>query len=189
MENLNEIIVNFLNQIGILGPIFACLLILVESILPPLPLALFIGINFISFGHFLGFLISWLFTIIGCIMSFMIFRKGFNEKFNILIKDRKRIFNLMERFSNIKLSSLTLLIAIPFAPAFMINIAAGLSNIDFKKYLTALIIGKISLVYFWGFISTSLLESVKNPMILIKVGLFLLGAYIVSKIITKRFNI
>lgn len=189
MENLNSEIVNFLNSIGILGPIFACFLILIESILPFLPLAVFIAINFITFGHLLGFLISWIFTILGCIMSFMIFRKGFNEKFNLLIKDRKSLFNLMERFTNISVGSLTILIAIPFAPAFMINIAAGLSNIDFKKYLISLIIGKISLVYFWGYISTSLLESIKNPMILVKVGIAILVAYILSKIVTKKFNI
>ena len=90
MDNYNEVIINFLHSIGALGPIFACLLILIESILPFLPLAVFIGINFLSFGHLLGFLISWVFTIIGCIMSFMIFRKGFNEKFDIISSTYKK---------------------------------------------------------------------------------------------------
>lgn len=189
MDNYNEVIINFLHSIGALGPIFACLLILIESILPFLPLAVFIGINFLSFGHLLGFLISWVFTIIGCIMSFMIFRKGFNEKFNLLIKDRGRILTLMEKFGNISLGNLTLLIAVPFTPAFMINIAAGLSNMDFKKYVTALIIGKISLVYFWGYVSVNLLEALKNPIILVKIGCAVLISYIISKIVTKKFNI
>lgn len=189
MESYNEIIINFLNSIGAIGPIFACFLILVESILPFLPLAVFIGINFLTFGHLLGFLISWCFTVIGCIMSFMIFRKGLNEKFNLLIKNRTKILNLMERFSNISLGKLTILIAVPFTPAFMINIAAGLTNMDFKKYFIALLIGKVSLVYFWGYVSVSLIDAIKNPIILLKIGLIILFAYIISKIITKMFNI
>lgn len=189
MESYNEVIINFINSLGALGPIFACILILIESIFPFLPLAVFIGINFIVFGHLLGFIISWIFTVLGCIMSFMIFRKGFNKKFNLLIKDRKRVLNLMTRFSNISLGSLTVLISIPFTPAFMINIAAGLSQIDFKKYLTALIIGKVTLVYFWGYISYSLVEAIKNPIVLIKIGILILLMYLISKIITKKFNI
>ncbi|MBQ3142492.1 MAG: TVP38/TMEM64 family protein [Bacilli bacterium] len=189
MENLNEIIINFINSAGAFGPVFACLLILIESICPVLPLAIFIGINFLSFGNFFGFLISWIFTILGCIFSFIIFRKGFNKKFNLLIKDKNKTYHLMEKFSNISLGSLTVLIAIPFTPAFLINIAAGLSNIDFKKYFVALVIGKISLVYFWGYISTSLLESIKDPIILLRIIFLLILAYLVSKLVNKKFNI
>lgn len=119
----------------------------------------------------------------------MIFRKGFNKKFNILIKDKKRLNTLMEKFSNISLGNLTILMAIPFTPAFLINIGAGLSNMDFKKYFVSLLIGKVSLVYFWGYVSTSLLESIKNPIILLRIGIIVVIAYLLSKLVTKKFNI
>ena len=148
MINFIDKIIVFIQNMGIYSPILACFFIMIESILPFLPLGFFITINFMTFGYLLGFIISWIFTIIGCMISFYIFRKGFNNKFTLLIKNRKLLENTMYKINNLKLSNIILIIAIPFTPAFMINVAAGLSNISTKKYLIALIIGKISLVFF-----------------------------------------
>ena len=74
----------------------------------------------------------------------------------------------------------------PFTPAFLVNIAAGLANIEKKKYLYSLLIGKVFLVLFWGFIGTSLINSIKNPMNLIYIVLMLLSCYIISKLVEKR---
>ena len=86
-------------------------------------------------------------------------------------------------------SNLVLLIAIPFTPAFAINIVAGISEMSIKKFLPAIVLGKTFMVFFWGYIGTSLLESIKNPLILIKVLAMLLTAYIVSKIVNKKFKL
>ena len=74
----------------------------------------------------------------------------------------------------------------PFTPAFMVNIAAGLVKMDFKKYLIGLIIGKISLVYFWGFIGTSFVDSFKNPIILIKIVILLILSYVVTVLVNIK---
>ena len=71
----------------------------------------------------------------------------------------------------------------------MVNIAAGLSNMPIKKYMTSLIIGKIFLVIFWGFIGTSLLQSLTNPTALIKIIILVSIAYVISKIISKKFHL
>lgn len=60
---------------------------------------------------------------------------------------------------------------------------------DFKKYFTALLIGKISLVYFWGFVGTSFIESMSNPIILIKIFTLLVITYIISVIVNKILKI
>jgi uncharacterized membrane protein YdjX (TVP38/TMEM64 family) len=95
----------------------------------------------------------------------------------------------MTIIDKIKLESLTVIIAIPFTPAFLVNIAAGLSKIPFKKFLTALLIGKIFLVLFWGFVGTSLVESLTNPVALVKTLILLFMAFIISKIVSKKFNL
>ncbi len=99
------------------------------------------------------------------------------------------IDKLMKKIDKMKLSTLSLIIAIPFTPAFLINICAALSKMDFKKYFYSLLIGKVSLVFFWGFIGTSLVESLKNPKILIVIVIMLLGAYIASRLVTKKLDI
>lgn len=180
---------NFIEYGGIAGSIIGCFLIIVESIIPIIPLAVFITINFLVYGNILGFIISWFFTVIGCILSYYLFKKGFGNRFENLTENKKVIKKYTKLFKNITISKLTLLIAIPFAPAFAFNVVAGLTKMDFKKYLIALLIGKISLVYFWGYIGTSLVESLGNPVILIKIGIILAITYIISKIVNKILKV
>ncbi len=189
LNNLDMIITNFLNNLGVYGPILGCFLISIESIVPILPLFVFITMNFLVFGNIIGFLISWFFTILGCLLSFWLFRKKVRGWFNKKIEKKKQITKIIKCVNKIKLEQLTLIIAIPFTPAFLINIAAGLSDIAFKKFLIAIIIGKIFLVFFWGFVGTSLLQSLTNPQALIKVVILVLIAYILSKIINKKFKL
>ena len=185
MGVISDFIFNTIEAFGIYGPILSCFLMFFESIFPIMPLAVFITVNFLTYGPIIGFLISWIFTVLGCMMSFFLFRKGVQGWFEHLTKDRQRLNNLMIKFNNISVAELAVLIAIPFTPAFLVNIAAGLSNMPKKKFIIALLIGKIGLVYFWGYIGTSLVDSLKNPIILLKIAIILLLTYIVSKLLKK----
>lgn len=188
MDYFNEII-NFIEKSGLIGVLVGALLIVFESIIPILPLMIFITINFLAFGSFFGFLISWIFTIIGCAISYFIFKKGLGKKFEVFTENKEKINKYKKVFKNISLGNLTFLIALPFTPAFLVNIACGLVNMDFKKFFIATIIGKISLVYYCGFIGTSILESFSNPVILIKIVVLLLFTYILTKIVNKILKI
>ena len=63
-----------LQGLGVWGPIVGCFFILIESMVPILPLFVFITLNFLAFGSVFGFIISWIFTCIGCFISFLLFR-------------------------------------------------------------------------------------------------------------------
>ena len=95
----------------------------------------------------------------------------------------------MNVITNLNFSKLVLILAVPFTPAFSINIGAGLSKMSYKKYLLALIISKLSIVYFWGFIGTTFVESITDIGVLIKLGIILLITFILSQIIIKKFKI
>lgn len=191
LKELDLLITEFLNNIGFLAPVLASLLIMVESIIPILPLSIFITLNFYYFGTFIGFLISWVLTCVGCYISFIIFRKnikiGFDNKF---IKDRdNKIKKWMNIINKLKLEELVLILAIPFTPAFLVNIVAGLSSMKKEKFIIAIIISKIFLVYFWGFVGTTILESLTNPIKILQVLALSIIAFIISKIVNKKFNI
>lgn len=189
MEVINEVINNLLNLLGTWGALLGCVFILFESVIPVLPLSVFITLNFMTFGNLVGFIISWVFTILGCIISYYLFKNGISIKAYNKIKDNPKLKKLIEVVENIKFSNLVLLIAIPFTPAFLINIACGICRVDTKKYLLALLLGKISLVYFWGYIGVSLIESLKNPIILVRVGVIVLIMYIISLLLAKRLKV
>lgn len=186
--NFMNSIIEVLKQVGPLGGFF---LVLLESIIPELPLGLFIGFNIVSFGTLLGLFISYLGTNVGCLLSFFLFRYFFRDKYTKFIRKKNllKLEKLTNKISNIDFNLLVVLIACPFSPAFLINIAGGLSNIKNKKFILALLIGKVSIVYFWGYIGKSFLESVKNPIVLLKILFIILIAYIVSKIIEKIIKV
>lgn len=189
LETINELINNLINMLGNAGAILGCLFILVESILPVLPLSVFITLNFMAFGKFFGFIISWICTILGCMLSFYIFKNGLSIKLFNKFKNNKKLVKVMTSVENMSFRKLVVLIAIPFTPAFLVNIASGISRMDTKKFFFAIVIGKISLVYFWGYIGVSLIDSISNPMILIKVIIMVVVMYLISFVFSKKTNV
>lgn len=184
VTNSTSILVGF-------GPIAGILLIILESMIPVLPLSVFITLNIVSYGPVFGFLISWLATIVGCMLSFCLFRHFFQKKLYRFIKqkDQNKLKNIMHTISNISFSNLVILIAIPFSPAFLINIAGGLSKIKLEKFFFAAIIGKIVMVYFWGYIGTTLLQSLTDITVIFKIAILLVVAFLISKIVEKKLKV
>lgn len=189
LTNIDNLINNFLTSIGIYGPILGCFLILIESMVPILPLFVFITLNFLVFGTFFGFIISWMFTVLGCLISFYLFRKKMKNWFEEKTKDQEQVTKVINWINKVKLEELSAIIALPFTPAFMVNIAAGLSKMSLKKFIVALCIGKIFLVLFWGFVGTSLVQSLTHPIVFLKVVILVLIAFLTSKIINKKLEI
>jgi uncharacterized membrane protein YdjX (TVP38/TMEM64 family) len=184
---MGELINSLTNFIGQFGVISGFLLVFLESMIPILPLSAFVAINILTYGNILGFIISYLGSTTGCIVAYYLCRK-FNDHFENKYKKNKKVKEIKKRLKNIKLTTLVVILAIPFTPAFAINIAAGLTKYDFKKYVVAVIIGKIPMIYFWSFIGASLRESLGDPIILVKIAAMLIISYLASKVITKFLN-
>ena len=182
-------IMDTIDNMGVYGPLLVSLFIVLESIIPPLPLFVFITINFIAFGYVLGFIISWVCTIIGCIISYYLVKKFLRNFVVKKIKNIDLLTRCMNYIENLSLTKITVILSIPFTPAFMMNIAAGLVNMNFKKFFIAILISKVFLVYFWGFVGTSLVESFQHPESLITVVIMMLIAYGISLVIKKVFKI
>ena len=193
MQDIINNIVEYLKVLELSSPFIGIFVgffvIVLESILPMLPLAVFIALNMLVFGKIFGFILSWVATMCGCILAFLICRKGFSEKLYNKIKTKPNFTKIMNKISNIKFTTLVLITALPFTPAFTINIAAGLSKISLKKFIFAMGIAKLSIVYFWGYIGTTLLESITDITVILKIVVILIVVYIISRLINKKFNI
>jgi uncharacterized membrane protein YdjX (TVP38/TMEM64 family) len=190
---INDMVNNMIHYIQVLGPWLGFLIIILESILPFLPLFVFIAFNVEAFGFVFGFILSWVATIVGCLISYFFFKHLVGNRLNKYIdknkKKKERLRKIVLAIKKVKFSTLVVLMALPFSPAFLFNIACGVTNVNFKKFLMALLISKISIIYFWGFIGTSLLESIMDITILIRVVVMLLVAFVVSKFVMKKYNI
>jgi len=143
---------------------------------------------FYKFGYVVGGIISYIFTIIGCLISYKIFNSKIREKFEKFMdkKEKSKLKKIAFKLRTIRFRNLCLIISLPFTPAFLINIAAGLSNMSRKKYFYALLIGKLFLIIFWGLIGTGIIKSIKEPINLLFIALIVLIIFIISRIINKK---
>ncbi len=190
MAWFQEIVTSITEYLIIGGPIVGILVILLESIFPALPLGVFITLNMEAFGKIFGFILSWSATCLGCILSYFVFSKWVDRLLqHVLKKHQKKLKKLEKRIYKIPFSHLVLLVALPFTPAFLINIACGLSKMSTKKFIIAILLGKLSIVFFWGFVGTSLIESVTDMKTIIIIALLLIGTYILSKIVSRKMKI
>ena len=189
LSMLSVFIDTMMVNLGVYGPILGCALIIVESVVPILPLCVFITMLFVSYGYILGFIISWVFTIIGCNLSYFLCKKVFQKHFRKMIKEEGKASHFMKRIQHLSFKELSLIVAIPFTPAFLVNIACGLSNMPYKKFFYSMVIGKLFMVYFWGFIGTTFIECLKTPIHFIYIIIMLLIAYIISHIVNKKLKL
>ena len=74
LQIIDTFITDLLNSLGALAPILACLLMMVESMLPIMPLAVFITVNFYYFGTVPGFFFFFFLTSFGCYFSYRLCR-------------------------------------------------------------------------------------------------------------------
>ncbi len=192
-EFINNIIQN-LQDISVSLPficsiLFAFLIISIESILPMLPLGVFVALNMILLGNILGFVVSWLATSIGCLLSFTLVKKLFYKKFSNKIEESEKLKKLLKGINKLSFSGFVVITALPFTPAFLINIVCGLSKMNVKKFISGILIAKVFIVYFWGFIGTTFLQSVTDIKVLLELVIMLIAAYLLSKIAMKKYNI
>ena len=193
MEHIVGNLIRILKEVSVNEPLILSMLvgfglIVLESILPILPLALFIALNMILFGNLSGFILSWIATICGCILSYSIFRYGLSNRVYIYAHNHPKINDIILKIRSMSFSNLVLILAIPFTPAFSINIGAGLSKMEFKKFFLALLISKLSIVYFWGFVGTTLIESLTDITVLMKLGFIVIIAFGLSRLVLKKFH-
>ena len=189
LHNLNEAINIFLQNAGLAAPFLSCLLIMLEGTFAFLPLFIFVTVNMLTMGNILGILVSFCCTIIGNFLAFFLCRIGLNPLFQKFIKDKSKINKFMDLIDNISFSKLILIISIPLTPSFLVNLSAGLSKIPKKKYLYALLLGKPCVLLFWGFIGTSLIECLTNPVMFIKVVLMIIICNLIGNFVNKKFNL
>lgn len=188
---IDTFVTNLTELLQVMGPLAGILLIILESIIPALPLSVFIALNINAFGFLIGFILSYLSTCVGCICSYFLFqwigkKKFFKEHF---AKKGSKLHKILKRIEDISLSNLVVIIALPFTPAFLINIACGAAGVNRKKYYTALFLGKLSIVFFWGFIGKSLLESITDIRIIILISIMIAIMYGISKFVSKKLKI
>ena len=197
ISEFENLLMEFLESLGMWAPFFSCILVYLEGILAFLPLFVFVTVNILSMsalvgpvlGGIIGVILSWFFSVLGCFTMFIGTRRLFGKKFRKKVESSSKVNKFMNIIDNLTYSQLVLITSIPFSPSFFINLGAGLSKINEKKYFCALIIGKLAEMIFLGYVGVSLIECLTQPLALIKVVVIMVIGYMFSLGINKKYKL
>lgn len=171
-----------------LGPLIGVLLPFLEALLPFLPLVVIVVANVSSYGLIFGFFLSWIGTVLGSYVVFLIVRRfGRHPKLKRLI-EKENVQKLIKFVDMRGLSPLFILLCFPFTPSVLVNIVAGLSNIKKKYYLFVLLAGKFVMILSISVLGYDLASYFTNPIKLVFVAVAIFLLWLISKAVEKRLN-
>lgn len=182
VENIQQ----FLQQYRALGPFPGILLPLAESFFPPLPLILFVVGNGAAYGFLYGSLLSLIGTCTGSVIVYWIFRKLSDRRFGRWIKKNRKIRSTLYWLEQHGFGPLFLLFCFPFTPSSLVNVASGLSGLNFRSFLLAVLLGKTIMICFVSYIGDSWLDLFYNPLKFLVIAGVVLILWLIGKQVEKR---
>lgn len=183
-ENILELIKKYRS----FGPIPGVVLPMLEAFLPFLPLVVFVVANASAFGLWLGFLVSWIGTVTGSLLVFLIFRNYGQKKLLRFLNKNKQVQKLMEWVDRHGFGPLFLLLCFPFTPSAIVNIVAGLSKISRGQYALALMGGKLVMIFTISFIGYDVVSLIHKPVRTAIMAGIIFILWLVGKRIEARLN-
>ncbi len=175
-------------QYRTLGPLIGILLPFLEALLPCLPLVVIVVANASSYGLWIGFLLSWIGTVLGSYVVFLIVRKfGKHPKLKGFIQ-KENVQKLIKWVDMRGLSPLFILLCFPFTPSVLVNIVAGLSHIKKKYYFIVLLAGKFVMILSMSVLGYDVSSFIKNPLKLVLVVIVVILLWVISKVVERRLN-
>ncbi len=168
-----------LNEIRSLGMLAGVGLAMLEAFFPPLPLVVFVTINTLAFGLWLGFFYSWLGSSIGSIIVFLLIKKYGQQKFQQRIAKNEKIYNIFHWIKEKGFIPIFFLLTFPFTPSIIVCGLAALSGTRNKEYFSALILGKLIMIFSLCFIGINVKNFIQEPVMS---GILIVSTFVISLI-------
>jgi len=182
-----ENVQNLIEQYRSLGMVTGFLLPFLDSFISVLPMFAFIIANVNAYGILIGFLITWLGSVTGSYIVFLLVRRFGHLKWLRKLRENKQVKKLTVWVENHGFSPVFLFFCFPFTPSSVVTIVAGLSKMNRFQYLLALMAGKLVMIFTMTFIGHDLQALFNNPMRTIFVSLIIFLLWLIGKRIEKRY--
>lgn len=180
---------DFANRIENLGPLAPIFLAMLESLIPALPLVLIVILNVNIYGLWVGFFTSYLGTMLGATVMFLLYRTisfyGLHEKLH-KFKSTDKIIAWVNRQN---MAVIIVLSMLPSTPSSFMNLAFGLAQYSKRKYLISIAIGKIVMIGLFAFFGSVFQAQENQIWIYLIGGITLVLTYFISQAINKKTGI
>lgn len=149
--------IHYAKSFGILMPVFIFVITAIQAIIPGVPFAVLCSASGILFGLLKGMVMIWAATLFGAAVLFYISRKlgyGWAEKF----MEKYKVRGLQKLEGEKGFITILVLRLLPYFPAPVINISAGISNVKFSSFFLASAIGKLPFIIAYTLLGYSILK-------------------------------
>lgn len=137
-----RILVDYMKQLGWIAPLFFILLQMVQVVFPVVPGGASCLAGVLAFGPILGFFYNYIGLVLGSVVAFCLSRKYGLKLVQKLFKE-ETIHKYLGYIKTRKFDKLFFLgIFLPGLPDDLLCYIAGLSSMNYKKFLWIIIIGK-----------------------------------------------
>lgn len=184
IENVRDILQNYRS----FGPFLGILLPLLESFLPVLPLILFVAANAAVYGPFLGFLFSWIGTCLGAIIVFWFFRSFAKRRLKRWLEKSSKVQHTLNWIEKHGFGPLFLLLCFPFTPSSLVNVAAGVSELRFRSFFMAVMLGKMIMVAMISYIGHDWIGLIQEPLKVLGIAIVVVILWIGGKWMEVRLE-
>lgn len=178
----------YLESLGIVGGMLGIFLVVAQTFFPFVPFVLVAGANVAIFGVEWGFVVNYSMSCIGAILAFYVARyyardwvdrkishSPFAQAFNQRLSTDGFFYILMGRL-------------IPILPSSAVSFGAGLTQISFRDYFWATLIGKIPIIILESWIAHDLIHFQKNKgRFLLLLAVFAILIY-AGNLVKKRLD-
>nr|WP_050980549.1 TVP38/TMEM64 family protein [Alkalibacillus haloalkaliphilus] len=186
---IGDFIIQLLEFYGSFGPLPGILLPFIEAFIPVLPIIVFILANSVVYGLVMGFLFSWMGSLAGAILVFILVRKSERFRWVRRIKYQRHIQKITSFFDRRGFGPLFLLLCFPFSPSALLNVVAAFTKMSIQQVILALALGKAVMIFSVSYVGDSIASFAQNPVRTIILGVAIGLFWLLGKYIEKRMKV
>ncbi len=181
MEFTPEFFRNYVQSLGIVGPLFYTFIFIVRPFFLIPSIALFIA-GGLAFGPIWGPIYASVGAVAGGVLAFIVARKMGHEYVRAKLKLGTNIIeNARFEFWVVFILSL-----IPIIPVTAINYGSGISSMSLRSYITSHALGLTPRIFAFGYLGDTLLEIGSQRFEMALIGVILMA--LITLVIKKRYN-
>ncbi len=182
-----EALFNIAKDNQLLVFIIGVLATFIESFIPALPLVGIVAMNATLLGFVQGVTASTIGSCLGTIALFLVASKFSYIKY---IEDAKneKTEKITKWVKNQNYIVIYLCYASAFIPSCLVSISAGLSNMDARRFIPGMILGKITMFSIASYVGYDLEGVLINPKKIVILVLIIIISFLIGKKITDKMS-
>lgn len=184
---MEQIIYN-LQDHRLIASVVSFTIVILETFLPILPLVAIVGANAFVLGLWLGFFMSWIGSVIGSTMLFMLTRQFSHTKIFKKILGRK-FYKANRWIQRQGFNTIFIAYLCPFIPDFLVTVASGISDMKIVNFLPGMILGKFIMFILISYVGNDIYNFFASPIKVLILTLLVISFWILGNKINKKLNI